>query len=110
MTIEESRFHIIADKTIDGLADAIDADLGDDLDVDVEGGILTIALPGGGQYIINKNAPMRQIWLSSPKSGASHFDWDESADGWRSTRGEKVSLTELLADELEQATGTRVAL
>jgi frataxin len=100
MPLDESRFHSIAGKTIDELADAIDAELGDDLDVEVQGGILTIQLVDGGQYIINKNAPLKQIWLSSPKSGAWHFDWDEGSERWLSTRGEKVEMEALLKGEL----------
>lgn len=110
MSIDVSQFHAIAGKTIDSLADTIDEDLGDELDVDVQGGILTIDLPDGGQYIVNKNEPLRQIWLSSPKSGAWHFDWDVASERWLSTRGERVALTDLLADELAAITGVRVEL
>ncbi len=85
MPLDETSFHIIAGKTIEALAEAIDIDLGEEIDVEVQNEILTIGLPGGGQYIINKSAPLRQIWLSSPRSGAWHFEWDVAAEGWRST-------------------------
>ena len=86
----------------------IEDSLGDELDVDLQGGILTIELATGGQYVINKHAPNRQIWLSSPVSGASHFG-HEPGRGWISTRGGAV-LHELLAQELSAATGTRISL
>lgn len=107
MPLDEARFHTLAGKTISALADAVDEDLGDDLDVEEQNEILTIVLPDGGQYIVNKNAPLCQIWLSSPKSGAWHFEWDEATERWRSTRGAKVALDDLLADELRAVTGTR---
>jgi len=108
MSLEEARFHTIADQTITCLAEAIEADLGDEIDVDVQNEILTLDLPDRGQYIINKNAPLKQIWLSSPRSGAWHFDWDLGTERWLSTRGEKVALDDLLLGELEAITGARV--
>jgi len=100
VSLDESEFHKLADTTLLALATAIDDALGDSLDVDEQGGILTIGLPDGGQYILNKNAPMRQIWLSSPKSGAWHFDWNEGQGAWVSSRGSE-GLTEVLGGELE---------
>lgn len=110
MSLDEVRFHQIADKTIDGLAETIEAELGDKIDVDVQGEILTLELPDGGQYIVNKNTPLKQIWLSSPRSGAWHFEWDGAPERWLSTRGEKVALADLLAGELAEITGTRIRL
>ncbi|MEA4839145.1 MAG: iron donor protein CyaY [Rhodospirillaceae bacterium] len=107
MSLDESRFHALAGRSLDALAQAVDRDLGDELDVDVEGGILTIGLPGGGQYILNANAPLRQLWLASPKSGAWHFDWNEEEAVWLSTRHDHVEMAELLFGELEAVTGTR---
>ena len=110
MTLDESKFLGLAEGTLERLAEAIEDALGDELDVEMDGGILTIALSDGGQYIVNKNAPMRQIWLSSPRSGAWHFDWDEAGACWRSTRGQPVNLADLLAEELKAATGKPVAI
>jgi frataxin len=80
--------------------------------VDLEGGILSISLPGGGTYLINKHAPNREIWLSSPKSGAWHFRHDPEA-GWISTRevdGARPQLHRLLSDELAAAIGNPLEL
>lgn len=107
MTTDEQSFALRADQTLLHVADTVDAALGDDLDVDFEGAILSITLPKGGQYVINKHAPNREIWLSSPTSGAWHFAWD--GETWRSTRGAET-LFLLLAGELERACGKPVAL
>ena len=38
--------------------------------------MLTAALGGGlGTYVINKQSPNRQIWLSSPVSGPKRYDF-----------------------------------
>ena len=103
----ESAFQAEADRTLADLLERIEDSLGDDLDVDLQGGILTIELASGGQYVVNKHAPNRQIWLSSPTSGAAHFG-HEPGRGWISTRG-GAALHELLAQELSSATGTTIA-
>ncbi|MEQ9361280.1 MAG: iron donor protein CyaY [Rhodospirillales bacterium] len=71
MSLDDTSFTRIADATLESFMDAIEAVLGDQADVDLEGGILTIELDSGGQYVINKHAPNRQIWMSSPASGAT---------------------------------------
>ena len=110
MSIDESQFHSLADKTLDFILSTVDRELGDELDADIHGEILTIDLPGGGQYILNKNAHLGQLWLSSPKSGAWHFEWDAETGNWLSTRGRETALGALLAGELSDLTGTPLIL
>lgn len=108
MSLDESAFEALADETLRRFMDQIDDALGDGLDVDLEGGILTIELDTGDQYVINKHAPNRQVWMSSPVSGAFHFEFDGKA--WVSTRDPATVLTRLLADELAAATGQTFSL
>jgi frataxin len=110
VTVEEPHFHAIADRTLETLVTALDLALGDELDVDLQGGILTVELPAGGQFVVNKNGPLRQIWLASPRSGGWHFDWHENPGEWRSSRDPAVSLQALLAEELGAVTGRTVDL
>jgi iron-sulfur cluster assembly protein CyaY len=81
---------------------------GDRADVDLEEGILTIDLDEGGRYVVNKHVPNRQIWLSSPFSGAAHFDYNPER-GWVGTRG-GGTLHALLKQEISELTGTSVTL
>ncbi len=106
--MDESAFLKQAEDTLAGVLDVLDEELADHVEADLEGGVLTIELEDGGQYVINKHAPNKQIWMSSPASGAAHFDWDEGAEAWTGTRGQGDFLT-MLADELEKATGTKVS-
>ena len=108
MTIDEHAFETLADKTMHGIFDIIDNKLSDYLEVDFEEGIITIELDSGGQYVINKHAPNRQIWMSSPVSGASHFSYDAGSGGWVATR-HGGTLSGMLAQELSQATGVAVS-
>lgn len=105
MDFDESTFARLADEKITAIADAVDEELGDRIDVDVQGGILTLELPDGRQYVINKHAPNRQIWLSSPVSGAAHFDYSE-AKQWVSTREAGRTLDQILTEELRDGFGT----
>ncbi len=97
MTLDESRFTTLADHLLERIGDAVEDAIGD-ADSDIHAGILTITLPGRGQYVINKHNPNREIWLSSPKSGAHHFTFRDEA--WVSTRDSSVLLLPLLKAEL----------
>lgn len=106
--MDETAFHSHADRTLQDLFDRIDAAF-DDVDAELRDGILTLELDDGRQYVINKHAPNREIWLSSPVSGASHYRYDEGTGAWRSTR-ESAELISRLAEELAQLTGVTAAL
>jgi frataxin len=102
--MDESRFSILAGEMLERISDVVDAALGDEIDVDLQGGILTLSLDGGGgQYVINKHAPNREIWMSSPVSGATHFAYGDGA--WVSTREPRVVLDQVLAAELKSKFG-----
>jgi len=71
---------------------------------------MSITLPNSGTYVINKQPPNKQIWLSSPISGPKRYDWvvtgegmHQKADGgigdWIYLR-DGSSLTELLRKEV----------
>ena len=40
-----------------------------------QAGVLTVTMPDKSQYVLNKQPPNKQIWLSSPMSGPKRFDW-----------------------------------
>lgn len=104
MPVSENDFETLAGETLDDLMEQIDAALGDQLDVDLEGGILTIELANGGQYVINKQAPNKEIWVSSPLSGAHHFTWEVGNSAWKDTRSGE-SLYDMLSQEMSQVSG-----
>lgn len=108
MSLDESRFATLADSLLERIADVVDEALGDEIDAELRGGILTLTIESGGQYVINKHAPNREIWMSSPASGATHF---RHVDGdWVSTRDPGARLAEMLAAELKARFGVVVEL
>ncbi|PWN50144.1 Frataxin [Violaceomyces palustris] len=73
-------------------------------DCEYSSGVLNLRLGSHGTYVINKQPPNQQIWLSSPKSGPKRFDYDREHKVWFSNKeGEVVSLKELLDSELSVA-------
>lgn len=63
----ENTLHALTDF-FDSLPDLVKTDK--DFDVSYSMGVLTVQIgPPVGTYVINKQTPNRQIWLSSPISG-----------------------------------------
>ncbi len=108
MTLDDSGFARLADGAMDRLMAGIEEGC-PDAEAELEDGILTVELADGGKYVLNKHGPLKQLWLSSPKSGAWHFAYDEAKREWRSTRGPET-LNQILSRELSVATGGAVVL
>jgi hypothetical protein len=69
VALEETRFHQIADETIETLSDVIDDALGDDLDVDLQSGILTMVRTVRSGYLHQSAAPVTMILMKITKPG-----------------------------------------
>ena len=61
------------------------------------------SLEGRGTFIVSIHSPTSQIWLSSPISGAHHFESKSSTESveWISTRDTNISLKQLIIEELD---------
>ncbi|XP_044921007.1 frataxin, mitochondrial [Mustela nigripes] len=112
-SLDETTYERLAEKTLDSLAEFFE-DLADkpytfeDYDVSFGSGVLTVKLGGDlGTYVINKQTPNKQIWLSSPSSGPKRYDW--TGRNWVYAH-DGVSLHELLAAELTEAFRTQLDL
>ncbi|MCL7046333.1 hypothetical protein MKW94_011452 [Papaver nudicaule] len=111
--LQEDEFHTLADCTIHDLQEKFE-EYGDSVeldgfDVDYGNQVLTLKLGGLGTYVMNKQTPNRQIWMSSPVSGPSRFDWDKSSEAWVYRRT-KAKLLQLLESEVEQLCGKPISL
>ncbi|TAJ89303.1 iron donor protein CyaY [Reyranella sp.] len=89
----DSAFESLADSLLAALEEAI----ADHADAELQGGVLTVE-GDEGTWIVNKHAPTRQVWLSSPKSGARHYAFAADAGKWLDTRG-GGDLLEVLSAE-----------
>lgn len=62
---------------------------------------MTLDVPPHGTYVINKQPPNHQIWVSSPVSGPSRYSM--SPDGiWVHHRRKGIQLGALLENELRE--------
>ena len=68
--------------------------LQDEVEVDLEGGVLTIEFDDDSKFLVNQHGTSQQIWLSANMS-ASHFAWHEPTQSWRDTRTGAELFTEL---------------
>ncbi|KAK9265668.1 hypothetical protein L1049_023422 [Liquidambar formosana] len=111
--LQEDEYHRLADSTIEDLQEKFeeygDCVQIDGFDIDYGNQVLTVKLGTLGTYVLNKQTPNRQIWLSSPVSGPSRFDWDRSAEAWVYRRN-KANLLKVLESELEQVCGVPISL
>ncbi|EXJ60816.1 hypothetical protein A1O7_04969 [Cladophialophora yegresii CBS 114405] len=120
--ISDGEYHELADQYLNTLVlamEEVSERNTEGVESEFSAGVLTITHPKHGTYVINKQPPNRQIWLSSPISGPKRFDWvipsssqdhkaestvdggDDGATGgkWIYLR-DGSSLTELLKNEL----------
>ncbi len=99
--METSQFITFVDEKLENLAELIEqTDTNYTLeDVEYQDGVLTLTLEDDRQYVINRHTPSRQIWLSSPVSGAGHFSHQQD-DCWIDSKGR--DLYKLLKEELQQ--------
>jgi frataxin len=61
-------------------------------------GVLTVVLPGGRSYVLNKQGPNEQLWWSSPLSGPRRYAWDERRAAWRCVRRDSELRADLTAE------------
>jgi frataxin len=74
--------------------------------------VLNLSLPPHGTYVLNKQPPNQQIWMSSPISGPCRFGFvasgeeqsdslgEESEGTWSHFRKEGVNLGTVLEGEI----------
>ncbi|KAI1206206.1 mitochondrial chaperone Frataxin [Annulohypoxylon truncatum] len=112
-SITTEEYHHLADTYLDAVLNQYEEkqDEVGDIDVEFSSGVMTVKIPGSGVYIINKQPPNKQIWLSSPVSGPKRFDYvivSEGQDQKQDTgKGEWIYIRtgEKLSDLLLQETG-----
>ncbi|KAG2184981.1 hypothetical protein INT43_000894 [Umbelopsis isabellina] len=106
-------YHKASDLTLESILDVLET-IGDEHDIDgydveYSQGVLTLKLGSKGTYVLNKQPPNQQIWLSSPKSGPKRYDYDADHIKWFYAR-DNHTIDELLNEELTEALGFDVKL
>ncbi|KAI1659333.1 Frataxin [Daldinia decipiens] len=81
--ITQAEYHDLADQYLDAVLTKYEElqDEYGEVDVEYSSGVMTVKIPNVGIYIINKQPPNKQIWLSSPVSGPKRYDYVRSSEG-----------------------------
>jgi frataxin len=97
MALDDSLFQTLVAQCLGRWLDRLEDSDGFD-DIDLTDGVLQAETEAGKTFILNRHVPLKQVWLSSPVSGAHHYAWDDGSGEWLSTRGGEPLEARLIAD------------
>ncbi|QBY04063.1 iron donor protein CyaY [Thalassotalea sp. HSM 43] len=81
--MNDSQYNLMADELLLAVEEAID-ECDHDIDYESAGGLLTLAFVNGTKIIINKQAPLHEIWVATKFNG-HHFAYTD--EQWVDKRG-----------------------
>lgn len=81
--MNDSQYNLIADDLLLAIEEAIE-DCGVDIDYESVGSMLTLSFKNGSKIIINKQAPLHEIWVATKFNGHHFVFLDEQ---WVDKRG-----------------------
>ncbi|CAH1115176.1 unnamed protein product [Psylliodes chrysocephalus] len=107
--VDPTTFEKVCEETLESLSDFFEELLESNEklrkgDVSFSSGVLTVNLGKHGTYVMNRQTPNKQIWLSSPKSGPKRYDFVPDGGYWIYKHDFKT-LHELLENELTSILG-----
>uniref|UniRef100_A0A182Q5D2 ferroxidase n=1 Tax=Anopheles farauti TaxID=69004 RepID=A0A182Q5D2_9DIPT len=116
--IDSVTFVTVCSETLESLVDYFEQIIDEtstlkNPDVTYGDGVLTVSFGEPyGTYVINRQLPNRQIWLSSPTSGPKRYDFipDKRTvnEGYWLYRHDSVTLHELLQQEITAIVGRKL--
>ncbi|USD65364.1 iron donor protein CyaY [Vibrio sp. SCSIO 43136] len=95
--MNDTEYHQLVDQVMEAIEIAID-DSGADIDYEVNGNVMTLEFENRSQIIINRQEPMKEVWLAS-KSGGFHFQYQEGE--WICSKTQ-LELMEMVKQECEK--------
>ena len=107
MSLRNSQFHDLVDRTQRNLEDILD-DSDADIDIENSAGILTLTFANKHQLILSRQEPLSQLWLAD-RSGGFHFDYDSTTQQWHCASNQQ-SLSEMLSSLLHNHTQQSIDL
>jgi frataxin len=102
----EADFHAVADSTLETIQETMELLLervqSEEFEVDYASGVLTMAVPPHGTWVLNKQTPNRQIWWSSPVSGPRRYEYENEMWTYTRSDGGADTLGQALAKEMKE--------
>lgn len=99
--MNEAAFIRFVTNYLDTLLEKIETSYWSVVECELNEGVLKVQTEAKGIFIINRNIPRQELWLSSPFSGGAHFTY--SQEQWVNTRTQDP-FEPLLFKELDQLT------
>ena len=103
----ESEFNQKVDDILIQIEDAIDQS-GADIDYDSAGGVLTLTFEDDSKIIINRQTPLKQIWLAT-RGGGFHFDYNTEKNQWQ-LENDTLEFFDALSQHSSAQAGTNIEL
>jgi len=91
--MNEAEYHSKASETLRAIETAIEH-CGADIDFEMSNDILTLEFENGSKIIINRQGPVRQLWVAA-RSGGFHYNFDEIMGVWRNDQSGTELFSEL---------------
>uniref|UniRef100_A0A7S2BQZ4 ferroxidase n=1 Tax=Haptolina brevifila TaxID=156173 RepID=A0A7S2BQZ4_9EUKA len=105
-------YHQYANCTLEAIQEVYDERSDNDptlaMDVEYADGVLNVEVGTLGTFVLNKQAPNRQLWGSSPISGPLRYDLCTSSKAWVNSR-DRHDMLALLADDFEALTSQQLS-
>lgn len=82
--MNDSQYNLIAEELLLAVEEAIE-ECGVDIDYEGVGGLLTLTFKNATKIILNKQAPLHEIWVATKFNG-HHFSFSEDTQAWSDKR------------------------
>jgi len=103
--MNDSQYNLIAEDLLLAVEEAIE-ECGVDIDYEGVGGLLTLTFKNSTKVIINKQAPLHEIWVATKFNG-HHFSFND--DMWVDKRGGD-EFWQFLSDAVSKQAETEITL
>lgn len=103
--MNDSQYNLIAEDLLLAVEEAIE-ECGVDIDYEGVGGLLTLTFKNSTKIIINKQAPLHEIWVATKFNG-HHFSFND--DMWVDKRGGD-EFWQFLSDAVSKQAETEITL
>jgi CyaY protein len=103
--MNDSQYNLAADDILLAVEEAIE-ESGSDIDYEGVGGLLTLTFKNSSKIIINKQAPLHEIWVATKFNG-HHFHFEN--EQWTDKRGGD-ELWQFLSDAVSKQAEETITL
>ena len=98
--MDEKKFHLLTKKVYDSVFHSFEKYDPDLVEADYNLDSISICFQGGIRFVVNRQPPVRQLWLATKDKGY-HFNYDDSNNQWICDRTER-EFSEIFSDSVSK--------